>query len=324
MRLFLSIFIFIFSLEAKVYNDLLGRSVEVGSAERVVFIGPGAMRMGTYMGIVPIAIESIEQRADNPPPYRVYLQKNLSKKLPSIGSGGAGVMPNIESLIALKPDVIFSSFYSPKQIEQISKKSKIPIIALSYGSSYGGVSDDYLGDIKKSLLLIGDITAKSDRAKSVVSEIESIERDIKKLKLPDKKLYIGGIAFKGARGITSTESQYPPFELLGVASTLELAKKGHNELSFEQFLSLDSDCIFIDEQSRDIVADEYRAKRAIFDNLRAYRDGCVYEVLAYNNYNTNIENLLIIPYQIASHLGVDADLKTHKNRVYRALYPKKL
>ncbi len=64
----------------------------------------------------------------------------------------------------LKPDIIISSFIGKKQLELIQQKTKIPILALSYGLGYGG-SEQKIEAIKKSLKLMGDIFKKEQRAK---------------------------------------------------------------------------------------------------------------------------------------------------------------
>ncbi len=45
-------------------------------------------------------------------------------------------MPNLETLVSIKPDIIFTSILSLEQVNLIQNKTKIPVVALSYGASY--------------------------------------------------------------------------------------------------------------------------------------------------------------------------------------------
>ena len=46
------------------------------------------------------------------------------------------------------------------------------------------------------------------------------EKILAKYKTPAKKFFLGGMGFKGAHGITSSENGYPPFALLNIKNAL--------------------------------------------------------------------------------------------------------
>lgn len=316
------------SLWANPYTDMLGRSVEINKAETFVFIGPGALRLGTYLGLQDrlVGVERFEQKplVQSPSPYRTHLGHEFFLKLPVIGEGGPGKMPNLEALIAAKPDVIFSSFVDKNQIAQIEKQTGIPVVALSYGASYGGTSTKNLEDIKSSLLLIGEIASVQQRAKELVAFIESQEEEFSKIKLPQKTLYVGGVPYKGIQPITSTEVDYPPFVLLGLKNavfTPQTSAKGHQFIDFEALLSTNPEVIFIDTNSKPKIMQDYAANKALYDTLEAYKNGKVKEILGFNNYSTNVENLLLITWQIAAYLGDDRDINTKATEIFEAFYP---
>ena len=125
---------------------------------RIVTIGPGALRLVTIMGLEDslVGIEKIERKAIGFSEYRTALGKKRIISLPVIGVGGPGKLPNLEKIITLKPDIIISSFIGKKQLNLITQKTGIPILSLSYGLGYGG-SEQKLEAIKKSLLLMGEI-----------------------------------------------------------------------------------------------------------------------------------------------------------------------
>ena len=91
-------------------TDLVGREVELAvPVQKVVAIGPGALRLVTYAegASMVVGIEEIEKK---PSPGRSYMLAYPDlKKLPSIGQGGPDTAPNEESLVGVKPDVIFVS-----------------------------------------------------------------------------------------------------------------------------------------------------------------------------------------------------------------------
>jgi iron complex transport system substrate-binding protein len=307
---------------------MLGRSVDINSAEKFLFLGPGAMRLGTYMGLQNklAGIERFEQRplVASPSPYRTYLGLDFFQKLPVVSEGGPGKMPNLEALIVAKPDVIFTSFFDKNQIAQIESKTGIPVIALSYGASYGGTSNKNLEDIKASLLLIGEISNTQKRAQELVDFIALQENELSKISLPSKSIYIGGVPYKGIQPITSTEVNYPPFELLGLTNSVFASMpeaKGHQFIDLEALLKTNPEIIFIDSLSKSKITEDYQAKKALFDTLQAYQNGTVVEVLGFNNYSTNVENLLLIAWQIASYLGYDISLHVKAQEIFEAFYP---
>ena len=326
MKLLIVLLFALSTVWAKPYIDMLGRSVAIPKAQTMVFLGPGALRLGVYLGLQErvIGLEQAELSPVSMPPYREYFRMQKTQKLPIVGVGGPGKMPNLEALIVNKPDVIFTSFLSADQIAVIAQKTGIPVVALSYGVSYGGSSSDNLGDIKRSLELIGKITGVSARAEQVVSFIKSEEEALASIKLPKKSLYIGGISYKGVQPLTSTDANYPPFELLGVKNAVLEGKtlKGHQFIDFEALLKTDPDLIFTDGQSKDRIAQDYAEHTKRYTALQAYAKGNVKEVLGFNNYGTNVENLLLISWQIAAYLGHDGALNQKALTVYDAFYPK--
>lgn len=316
----------VLSLWAKPYTDMLGRSVEINKAETFVFVGPGALRLGTYLGLREkiVGIEKLEQMPNAQSPYRTFIGVDFAKKLPVIGNGGPGKMPNLEALLNVHPDVIFTSFIPKDQIELITQKTGIPVVALSYGASYGGKGNKNLDEIKASLKLIALIANQEQRAEVLVSFIQKQEEQLSKIKLPDTSVYVGGVAYKGIQPITSTEVDYPPFALLGIKNSVFKDKpeaKGHQFIDFEALLKANPELIFTDMYSRAKIQQDYKENKALYDTLKAYKNGEVKEVLGFNNYSTNVENLLLISWQIANYMGYDVDIDAKAQEIFNAFYP---
>jgi iron complex transport system substrate-binding protein len=150
------------------------------------------------------------------------------------------------------------------------------------------------------------------------------EEKLSKLNVPHKRVYVGGLGYKGVQGMNSTEANYPPFEMLGLKNALFEDKEamGHHFVDFEALLRANPEMIFIDTFGKTKIAQEYTAQKPLFDTLNAYKMGNVKEVLGYNFYSTNIENLLVIAYQIAFHMGVSVDVNREAKAIYEAFYGK--
>jgi iron complex transport system substrate-binding protein len=112
--------------------------------------------------------------------------------------------------------------------------------------------------------------------------------------------YIGGVAYNGAHGITSTEPDYPPFRMLSVRHIAEgsVRKEKKNALSHEvlftdreQLIEWNPDVLFLDAAGKQIWEEEI-AEEVMATSLNALRENRVWTVLPYNWNSTNYENLL--------------------------------
>lgn len=313
-------------LGATPYTDMLGRVADVTSTSRLVFLGPGALRLGVYLGLENrlVGIEKIEKGASPLSPYRTFLGQERISKLPIVGTGGPGKMPDLEALLVLKPDLIITSFVDQNMIDLIVSKTGIPVVSLSYGETYGGNAQK-LQSVKNSLLFLGKLTQTLSRAEILVSFMNQQEKKLADLKVSPQKIYVGGLGYKGMQGITSTEAAYPPFELLGLKNCIFEGKEaiGHQFIDFEALIKVNPEIIFIDMFSKAKIKEEYEAKQELFNTMSAYQKGNVKEVLGYNFYSTNIENLFVIAWQIALEMGAHVDIENEAKLIYEAFYPEK-
>jgi iron complex transport system substrate-binding protein len=318
MRFIILAILFVNSIFAMDIQDMFNRDVTIKNSKKIVCLGPGSLRLITYLNLQEnlVGIEKVEKKYDLKAPYRAALNKKQIKSLPIVGQGGPGKMPNLETLITLKPDVIFTSFLSKEQVELIQSKTKVPVIALSYGATYGGVKkDSKLQAIKKSLKLIAKITNKIQRADELIAFMELQEKELHTLKLQNKKVYIGGIGYKGAQGITSTESHYPSFELLHLKNDILKDQKGHFFINKEALLTYNPDLIFLDFLGKKIINEELSSNN-ILKTIQAFQQNKVYWLYPYNFYNTNIENLFVNSWLIASYFDKNIDFKAKEKEIY--------
>lgn len=273
-------FVSVFALSVK---DSLGRVVNVSdNVKRVIAIGPGALRLVVYMqgGDKVVGIEKKEKSPFYSKKPYMLTHPNLLK-LPVIGMGGPNPNPDLEKIIALKPDVIFAGYINASQADNIQNKTDIPVVVLSYGK-IGTFANDKLF---YSLNLIGKIIHNEKRAEKLKEFLIKTDKDLRKrASKTDKKIYIGAVAFKGIHGITSTMPKFPPFKLIGIQNVINANAKSQVFISKEALYKANPDIIFLDESGLKIVKKEM----SNFKNLKAVKNNEVYGILPYNLYMTNI------------------------------------
>lgn len=290
--------------------------------EKILAIGPGALRLVTILDEHDkiVGVEKMEHRAFGFSEYRSIIGKQKILSLPVIGAGGPNKLPNLEVLHQLKPDLIVASFIDKKQLSIITKKTGIPVLSLSYGLGYGGV-ESKMDAIKNSLLALGKVLGKNEKAQQIVSFMNAQEKELKSFQVKNNNLYIGGIGFKGAHGITSTEKHYPSFELLGIKNPLAKdAKTNHIIIQEESLILQNPDFIFLDLFGKKIINENLKNKKALYSSLSAYKNKHISWLLPYNFYNTNISNVYINSWIILSKLGYKIDVKSKMTTIYDTFY----
>lgn len=312
------------------YTDMYKRDVQIAKNDKIVCLGPGCVRLITYMQIQD-RLSGVENNLLRFSPNSIYTQaldKKFIKSLPIVGQGGPGKMPNLETLVNIKPDVIFTSILSLEQVNLIQDKTKIPVVALSYGTSYGALSSkdgqtqEKLEAIKDSIKLIGNIMQKQKRANELISFMNEEEKKIKELSKKmnfsniKDSIYIGGVAYRGLQGITSTESDYPALKLLNINNDILKNHKGHAHINEETLLVFNPDIIFLDALSKKIVKDEIKKNQNIFKHIKAFKNQNIKWLYPSNFSNTNIENIYLNSWLISSYLGNSIDINATKNRIY--------
>ncbi|MBC7189299.1 iron ABC transporter substrate-binding protein [Candidatus Aerophobetes bacterium] len=302
--LYLSVFnpVQVSSQQVKI-KDIVGREVEVpDKVNRIVCAGPGALRLIVYLKAMDklVGVEDCEKVwGVSGRPYAIA-HGEFIKSLPSIGPGGPGKLPNDEALIKLTPDVIFMSYIEPRIADNIQIKTNIPVVILSYGEL--ATFND--GLLFKSLELAGDLLKKRERAEQVIGFIRETIQDLKTRTedvLDEKKptVYVGGVGYKGTRGIESTEAGFPPFVFLHAKNVVdEIGKRGHLFIDKEKLLEWDPDVIFIDEGGLELVKQDYQKRPQLYRSLKAFKSGNIYGILPFNFYATNLGTALADAYYI--------------------------
>lgn len=312
-------------------KDLLGREVKIkGRAKKVVAIGAGSLRLYCYVGS-PDKIVGIERIDNGSTKGRPYMMANQSlAKLPVIGQGGPNNAPDVEKILAVKPDVIFTTYAENKTaVDNLQSKTGIPVIALDYGKV-----STFDPAVYSSINIIGKVIGEEKRAKEVVDYMEKCKSDLnnRTKDIPDSKkptAYAGGLAHKGEHGIESTQGNYSLFNAVHAKNVVdEIGKTGSIMIDKEKLLKWNPDKIFVDFSGIRLIKEDYKKNPQFYKNLSAFKNGEVYSILPYNWYWTNIEVAMSDAYYIGKVLYPeqfkDVDPAKKADEIYKFLLGKEL
>lgn len=276
-----------------VIKDMLGRTVTVpAQVKRVVGIEAGALRLLVYLEAAPlvVGVEDTEQKELSKP----YLMAHPElAKLPGIGPIHGG---DAELIAAQKPDVIFWTSTTVGKADTLQQKTGIPVIALNYGDL-----DNEKPVLYEALRLTAKVINKQQRAERLITAIEALIQDLQQRTRNvsgRETVYVGGVAHRGAHGITSTEPDYAPFRYLNAKNVAAEIKLEHAFIEKEKLIAWDPDIIFVDTSSTSLVLNDLTAGGILAQTLKAVKNRQVYAVLPYNWYTTNFETVLANAYYI--------------------------
>lgn len=289
------------SSASTVIRDMLSRKVEVPlEVRQMVGVGPGALRFLVYMQLTDriSGVEDIELR-----PGRAYAYAQPSLKEKSIIGPMRG--GDAELLTAHQPDVIFMTGGTAGEADDLQKQTGIPVVALQTGNF-----NKQRETFNRALQMIGEITQTEKRAADI---IQFINREIEALKnnVPEEfiqsRVYVGGISYSGARGLTSTIPFYDAFEFVkaknvaaGLADTHHVEGSNATTIDLEQLIVWNPDYLFIDAAGLTLSQPQLSPESPLHITLRAFREKTLYTLMPYNWYSTNYETILVNAWYIAS------------------------
>ena len=311
-------------------TDMTGRQVSVPTdLSRIVCLGPGTLRLIVYLQAESkiVGVENMEKMNPGGRPY--WLAHPELTQLPRCGPGGPASInkkPDLEAIIAVNPQLLFITYMDGPLANEVQQALGIPVVVLSYGAFAS--FDETVYD---ALRLTGRILNQSQRAAKVVAYIESLRKDMyaRTRNIPSSarpSVYVGGISYRGALGIESTEKRYTPFEWIGannLAGHIQTGIESHCFMDKEHLLKLNPDVIFIDGGGFALVQEDFRKKPQVYNALKAFRNGRVYTLLPFNWYTTNIDTALADAYAIGKILYPkefkDIDPERQADKIYTIL-----
>jgi len=283
-------------------TDMAGREVLIPKkVERIVALS-GSLRYVVYLQVFDkvVGIEGVEKQRvmrGNPSTGKAYWLaiKDKVEKIPTIGEGGPGKLPDFEKLIVVKPDLIIT--FEVDNAQLIQSKTRIPVVVIQYAGTEGFKIED----IQNTFSFLGKILNKEKRAEELNRFINQCIEDLKKrtAKTNRAKVYIGAISARGSHGITSTEADYPPLKWLNVNNVADqIGKKGHLFIDKEKLLQWNPDYIFIDTGGINLVNEDYLKNKEFYKKIKAVNEAKVYTLFPNNFYRTNLEIMITNAYFI--------------------------
>lgn len=313
--------------------DAFGRTVDVpDNPGKIAVSGSGSMRYFVYLDVVDrVVAVDYQDNSSNlmPKDKRPYaLAHPEIKEKPLLGTS-KGVV-DAEKLMAVNPDVLFYSATSSNDIaaaDRIQSKTGIPVV-LFYTGNYVTEKEE----IDKTLLMLGKILHKEQRAEEVIQYFETTAEDVRnriqEVPASNKTVFVGGVAYNGPHGLNGTNPVYMPFEILNadnVASDVPLSgpSTGYALVSKEIILEWDPDIIFVDVETVTAGGGGAFAELkndASYKGLTAVKTGDVYAVNPHTSMGVNHETALANCYYIGKVLYpeqfADVDPASKADEIY--------
>jgi iron complex transport system substrate-binding protein len=306
-------------------TDIAGRAVAFkAEPHRIICLGPGCLRLICYLGAQDrlVGVENFEKTQLWGRPYRYAAPSVLN--LPVIGPGGPGNVnkePDLEAVLKVKPDMIFATYMDAAKADALQKKIGVPVVLLSYGRFASFDEDLY-----RSLRIAGRIFGHEKRAEELQAFINAAQKDLARrtegtAKDPKPGVYVGGIGYRGAQGVESTETTYMPLEWIRGRNVAKEAGSGHVFINKEQLLSWNPDIILLDALGLKVVATDYARKPDFYQALKAFRQKKVYVIWPFNSYTTNVGTVILNAYVLGKLLYParfkDIDINRKADEIYR-------
>ncbi|MGI6026893.1 MAG: ABC transporter substrate-binding protein [Candidatus Scatomorpha sp.] len=291
--------------ETRTITDALGREVTVPAAvEKIIPLG-NTPRMITYLGLADkvVGIGDCEI-AESPLQAYAYVNRELWKDLPIVGSDSMGETSYYpEELIQAVPDVIVCT-YGLDTVQDIERQTGLPVVAVTDASLFTPEYED-------SLRILGEVGGVSERAEAVVEFINNCIADLRARteNIPDDdkpSILAAAATFKGSHGIEGVYSNYAVFDVISVNDVTrgmtDTGVAGGLLVDKEQILAWDADLIFLDYSGVELVRQDMAENPDFYTQLKAFRNGDVYQCPNSTWHWSNVEIPLVSAYYMGSLL----------------------
>lgn len=295
--------------------DALGRRIAVPApVAHLICSGSGCLRLACYLQLqdLVVGVDDMETRRARFAARPYALASPELARLPEFGEFRGHDHPERILMLDPAPDVIVKTFagimgHDPVELQA---RTGIPVVALADGDLGEGRPD-----LDAALRLLGAVTGRQARAEAVIAFLDDTIADLRRrtdglATASRPRVYLGGVAFRGPHGLTSTEPSYPPFALVGahnLASSAGAADRA--DVAREMIVVWDPDHIFLDLSTLELGAGQGGLAELrhdpIYRDLTAVREGRVHGVLPYNWYAQNFGSILANAYFVGKTLYPD-------------------
>ncbi len=253
------ILIFSTTVYSKTFTDQLGRKVVISKKpERIVALAPSITE-------IIFALKE-EERLKGATLFSDYPPK--ARAIPRVGSY---VRPELERIIALKPDLIIAvKDGNPKEIVRRLEKFKFPVFVVNpvgMESVLSAIEDigEIIGEKESSEILVKDMKERIQKVKTVVSQVKVKPRvffqiGIKPIVSAGKNTFIHElIELAGGKNLADTTISYPRY-------------------SVEQVVKLSPEIFIITSMARLEIFEEVKAKWSKWKHMPAVINDKIYIV----------------------------------------------
>jgi len=233
---------------------------------------------------------------------------------------------NVESIIALNPDVIITSTVSVQELNKLQSDTGIPVFAINADLEFG--DEAWFSQIKS----LGKLVNEEKRADTIVNGIKGLINDIKASSVSNINGYTCGMMFYGQGTFLKVSGDWLPFIYSGVNNVMPPSTAGVGKQPYDTTIdvvvSKEIDYIFIDNSRTNAVVDEmkgYISDAGLSND--AIMDGNIYNVCLYKKWGTQFDNVLINCFYVAKTVnptGYSWNFEDKADAVLNLLYGGKI
>ncbi|KAB8145657.1 ABC transporter substrate-binding protein [Chloroflexia bacterium SDU3-3] len=242
----------------QVLTDSLGRTVELPAApQRIISLAPSNTEILFAVGAGPQVV-GVTQFCNYPAE---------ATKLPQVGGFSAKTI-SVETIVSLKPDVVFAGDESQQQVIEALEQVKIPVVAVKAST---------LDEVYQNIALVGQATGHSADAATVVADMQAKAAGVvAKLKDVDAKpkvfyqVYDEPLMTAGPRTFIGQL-----VELAGGQNIFADAQDDYPQISAEEVVSRNPEVVLGPESSSSTLTVEQITQRPGWQNIAAVKDGRV-------------------------------------------------
>lgn len=285
-------------------TDMAGRTIEVPKEiNRVATLCGCAHRFLVYLDAADLisGVRESEKREPLRSPWNLAL-------VPEIFDIPVFSDEDPETIIAASPDIMIATQLADGfdffEHEDLSEKVGVPLVIVRPYVSFSA----HQAEVIESLRVLGKTLDREARAEELIIQIEDIINDLdeRTRDIPDEEkptVYVGGKAWAGSMGITSTSSMYSAFDFINADNVASELGEENAFIDKEALLLWDPDYIFLEATGFEQAMEDLNAPE--FSTLTAVQNGNIYRILPKIWTNTNHETVLVNAYYIGSVIFPD-------------------
>jgi ABC-type Fe3+-citrate transport system substrate-binding protein len=234
-------------------------------AKRVVALDYSFLDALVALGVKPVGAAVGTQGGDRgAPPYL----KALTVDVTSIGSRAA---PNVEAILAVKPDLILADVFAQKSVyPQLAKVAPTALLNSRLGS---------YDDLLQQLLLIGKAVGREAAARQLFNNQASLLAKARAFANPNAPSLVAAVATPTSLTVHSSESFVGSlFEKLGRKNAVKPQKDATQfAVSFEGLVALNPSTLVLFTGADETPITREWAKNPLWARIEAVKRGRVYE-----------------------------------------------